>query len=93
MHKPLSEHGVNENDLECLNSWPENTEGYKAEDALIALLNMCCKEHGYGRVPQIANAIEDIWRNPENIVKYQKIRQDRLQMLKSFEDIDEKENE
>lgn len=57
-------------DLKCLVVWPEGTVGHIQELTIIELLNELCKQHGYGRVPQLAAAIEDIWRHPEKIADY-----------------------
>jgi len=58
--------------LKSLIMWPEGTVGYQNELDMLTKMRALCEEHGYGRVPQIANAIEDIWRNPENVEKYLK---------------------
>ena len=58
--------------LKSLIMWPEGTVGYQNELGMLVKMRALCEEHGYGRVPQIANAIEDIWRNPENVEKYLK---------------------
>lgn len=67
--------------LVSLNSWPEGTVGYNQENQLIAILLALCVEHGFGRVPQITAQIEDIWRNPEKVEEYFRIRNKRLQLL------------
>jgi len=58
--------------LKSLIMWPEGTVGYHNELNLLKQMRDMCDKHGYGRVPQLANAVEDLWRNPENIEKYQK---------------------
>ena len=58
--------------LKSLIMWPEGTVGYQNELDMLVKMHALCEKHGYGRVPQIANAIEDIWRNPENVEKYLK---------------------
>lgn len=74
--------------LDVLNAWPEGTNGYLKEFLLIRLINQLCIEHGYGRVPQIAQHIQDIWYHPEQkIAQHSEIRKQRLEMLKVFEDI------
>jgi hypothetical protein len=80
-HNSHSIDGVNSEDLSCLNGWPFGTVGWEAEQRLITLLNVMCKEHGYGRVPQLAMAIEDIWRNPERLADYQEARKVRLEQM------------
>jgi hypothetical protein len=58
--------------IKSLIRWPEGTVGYQNELDMLIKMRALCEEYGYGRVPQIANAIEDIWRNPENVEKYLK---------------------
>ena len=66
---------------ESINGWPEGTVGHSLErDAIIALSNLS-KEHGYGRIPQIANAINAIWIEPEKAEEYKKSRLKRLAFL------------
>jgi len=66
---------------ECLNAWPEGTVGYGRDQKLIKQLNDLCKEHGYGRIPQLAAAIEDIWRTPEKSNDHKKSRDTRMKLL------------
>ena len=67
------------NDLLCLISWPENSVGYFQEKAIIEILHHLCKEFGYGRIPQIVQQIEDIWRSPEKIETYREERRKWLE--------------
>ena len=71
---------------ESLNGWPDETLGNKREEVLITRLNDLCKEFGYGRVPQVAEQIEDFWRNPECAEKYKKSREARLTLLKDWKE-------
>lgn len=68
-------------ELQCLIMWPEGTNGAKRERALIDTLFYLCEEHGFGRVPQITAAIEDIWRNPENVKKYKKMQETHRKLI------------
>lgn len=68
-------------ELSCLNSWPGGTNGYIQETELIHDLNELCKKHGYGRVPQVAQAINEIWNNPDEISKWLDYREKRLKLL------------
>lgn len=82
-----SPNGVSDKFLDCLNSWPEGTRGYVQEQELISILNSLCKNHGYGRVPQLAASIEEIWRNPEvKIIEYEKIQDEHMKFMKSCEE-------
>lgn len=68
--------------IECINSWPNGTLGNSTERLVIQELNDLCKRFGYGRVPQIANALEEIWRNPEEGgKKWQDIQNQRMKLL------------
>lgn len=75
--------GVSNDALACLNSWPEGTVGYYNEVQLIALVNDLCKKHGYGRMAQLVQGIEEIWRNPEEGgKKWQEFHDERMALLK-----------
>jgi len=79
MHHSHDVSGVdNQTLLDCLPLQYEDSE-------LVILLNRLCKVHGYGRVPQFAAMIEDIWRNPEKIAEYKKKQQDHLAFIKHCE--------
>ena len=69
-------------ELECLMIWPEGTTGEKSERALINDLFNLCKKHGFGRVPQITAAIEEIWRNPASVKKYKKIQKTHRKLMR-----------
>ena len=62
------------NDLECLILWPKGSRGYDVEREMIADLLALCKDHGFGRVPQVAAAIEEIWRDPGMVEKYKRLK-------------------
>lgn len=66
-HDPL---GVPSDTLRCLIRWPEGSVGWQREEALIKALNDLCKLFGYGRVPQVAEQIEQIWRDPDKVAKF-----------------------
>lgn len=40
--------------------------GGAAERSALEELLRLCNAHGFGRIPQMANAIEYIWRNPKS---------------------------
>jgi len=56
-------------DLDCINVWPKETVGYYREKNVLIDLLLLCKEHGFGRIPQLAQEIEDIWRHGEEAKK------------------------
>lgn len=70
-----------EKDLECLILWPDGTIGALKEKILLNCLLSMCKVFGFGRVPQLAKEIEDIWRNSENIELYEERRVAHLELL------------
>lgn len=67
-------------ELECLICWPKNTVGEREERALTKALLELCRQHGFGRVPQLAAQIEDIWRNPDKVMQYEKDKQDHIKL-------------
>ena len=65
-------------DIECLNGWPKgSTEYHHEEAALNALLDMC-KKFGFGRLPQMASQIEELWREDKTSEDFEKQRQERF---------------
>ena len=68
--------------LKCLIMWQEGTVGYYQEFMLIKTLNELCKKFGYGRVPQIAQQIEQIWRDEDKIQEFEKIQQEHIEFIK-----------
>lgn len=58
--------------------FPGGTLGHAREAALVRLLNLLCRQHGYGYVPQIAAWIEDLWRHPEKVEEYRRWQADRI---------------
>jgi len=68
-------------DLKCLNVWRDNTVGYVEEQKIIKALYDLCVSYGFGRIPQLTKQIEDIWRDPEKIEEYQKLRDDHLALM------------
>ncbi len=62
-------------ELKCLIQWPEGTVGYQEELAIVNRLLSMCEQFGFGRVPQLAAQIEDIWRNPDKVAEYQALKE------------------
>ena len=70
-------------DLECLIMWPKGTAGYWTERAVLNDLLRLCKEHGFGRVPQLAQQIEEIWRGgEESIAKGKEVKRKHFAKMK-----------
>ena len=67
--------------LRCLIMAAEGTVGYDNEHELIKELLTMCEEHGFGRVSQLAGAIEEIWRYPERQKAYILIRENYLRTM------------
>jgi len=79
--------------LTCLILWPDGTLGYAQEKQVVRLLNQLCKEYGYGRVPQLAAAIEDIWRRgSEGIGHHEAVKKEHFERMKWLEKELEKED-
>lgn len=74
-------------DLECLIAWPPDTVGEISERVLIDKLLELCHIYGFGRVPQVAEQIEDLWRNPEKRTVYEKSKRTHLNMLEKARSI------
>lgn len=68
-------------ELLCLNSWPEDTVGFHSENTLIMQIKKLCDTHGYGRMHQLLEEVNAIWRDPDMVEKYKKHRQQRLKMF------------
>lgn len=81
MHTSHDIHGVDNETLDCLNGWPEGTRGHAQEQKVIAALNELCKAFGYGRIPQLAAQIEDVWRNPERVEAYRRCSEELAEQM------------
>lgn len=68
--------------ITALVCWPEGTVGYENEKQLIRDLNNLGRKHGYGRLNQLTEMIEDIYRNPDHLKRY---KEDSLKHIKSLE--------
>jgi hypothetical protein len=69
------------NDCEVLVLYPPGTAGEGKDRRMIRTLLELCETHGFGRVPQVTAAIEDIWRNPERLEHYKKLKEKHLELL------------
>ncbi len=67
--------------ISALNGWPEGTVGYEKEKKLIKELNTLGRKHGYGRLNQLTEMIEDLYRNPENLQNYKNERLKHIKLL------------
>ena len=54
---------------------------WQEESQVVDILLSLCEKHGFGRIPQIASQIEDIWRNPEKLKEYQEWRKNHLEFM------------
>ena len=68
-------------ELECLIMWPDGTVGYHDERAAIRKYLSLCKQIGFGRMAQLAESVEDIWRNPEAVSRYQEMKDEHFKMM------------
>ena len=78
-------HGpVEEDELDCLIIWPEHTVGFNSERSLVRLLNRLCQQHGYGRIPQLTEQIEALWRDPAKQAEFQAQRDAHLTQMEEL---------
>lgn len=68
----------------CLIAWPDGTPGAAAEEAILGVLLDFCNRYGYGRVPQMARGLEDLWRDPASRERYERERADRVVRLNEY---------
>ena len=68
-------------ELECLILWPKGTIGYNNELLAIKTLHNLCKAQGFGRIPQLANCIEEIWRDPNKVEEYKKLKEEHFKLM------------
>lgn len=69
--------------IACLNSWPETVIGHAKDKLLIEEMNKLCIKFGYGRISQLAQGLEEIWRNPEEGgKKWQDFHDERMELIK-----------
>lgn len=73
---------VNDTELDCLVMWPPGTVGESQEQAIVRVLNKLCRTHGYGRVPQLAQQIENLWRDASKAAEYEREKQNHLKFLR-----------
>lgn len=74
---------VTSKELQALNGWPAGTVGYLHDHEIIQTMNILCQQWGYGRIGQIAAALEDLWRHPEKIAEYEQFRDERMKLLEA----------
>ena len=72
---------LNPEDAECLVMWPKGSIGEQDERELMKSLIDLCNRFGYGRVPQVAAAMEEIWRYPDKKEKWQKVKDKHMKFL------------
>jgi len=79
MRRPLDR--PTEEELQCLVDWPEGTTGNQDEKSMLKCLIALCDSQGFGRVHQMMNAIEEIWRDPKKVEKWKKLKTERFASL------------
>jgi hypothetical protein len=67
--------------VECLILWPEGTKGYEWEKNALKTLIDLCSDHGYGRVPQLAKSIKEIWSDNSKIEDFEVLRKEHLDLI------------
>jgi hypothetical protein len=74
-----------------LNSFPPETVGYYQELYLLCALYRLCEENGYGRLYQLMEQINEIWRDPTRAEYWRNWYRDRNDALaKTQEELGEK---
>lgn len=68
-------------DLNCLITWPPGSVGEAEDTLMLQQLLALCRKHGFGRVPQLAASIEEIWRDPTKVEDYEKSKAAHLRMM------------
>lgn len=71
-------------DARCLIMWPEGTRGYDQEEAAIMYLIMIANTIGYGRLPQLAEQIRELWYDPAKRTEFEQARQEYLRIMNSL---------
>lgn len=69
-------------EVACLNGWPDGTAGHQMDEHLIQQMLLLCDQYGYGRIGQLAAAIEEIWRDPTARKKWEAMRTERMALLR-----------
>jgi hypothetical protein len=67
-------------EVECLVGWPKGTTGEFNDKIMLMTYMDLCKENGFGRMSQIAQQVDDIWRNPKKVAHYKKAQKKRFKL-------------
>ncbi len=87
MHKSHDIAGVADDVLiDSLIDYPLASRGRAEIASLLVTINRLCKAHGYGAVPQYAQMIEVIWRDPEKAAEFKKMFADRRAEIEAMEE-------
>jgi hypothetical protein len=85
MKLPNTQRGILEppemEELECLIHWPKGSVGEKQDREALKIYTDLCKELGFGRMRQLAEGVEQIWRNPEAVTEYEKFKKQHFENL------------
>ena len=82
----MKQDGVPDEVLDSVIMWPEGTRGFHEERQVLRMLNRLCKQMGYGRLPQMTAAIEEVWRGGDPAVaKYARMRQEHLDSVEAVQ--------
>jgi hypothetical protein len=68
-------------ELDALILWPKGTVGEENERRAVAALLQLCKEFGFGRVPQLAKQIYDVWSSPETVCELSRVKRKHLREM------------
>lgn len=64
--------------------WPKGTHGYAQEEAALRILIGLADLIGYGRLPQIAAQLEQLWRDPTLASQFEQQRQAFLALQRTW---------
>ena len=72
---------ITDEELNALVMWPDKTVGHRHELLVLKKLADIGNEIGYGRLSQLAEQLEDLWRHPEHIETYNKSRNEYIRQM------------
>lgn len=61
-------------DYDVLVMWPPGTRGESHERRLVSALHALAVEYGLGRLHQMVEGMEDLWRHPERRPAYEAVK-------------------
>lgn len=65
-------------DLALLSWWPSHTVGFHKDLELTKAIRALCDKHGYGRIPQLAEQIKQLWEGGEEARQTFRAQRERM---------------